>query len=308
MLRDQGWPLAWPRDPVELARACASALSFVSDTKARDVHVLSFRRAYLRWGTPSEMRYATQILSFLEEIQDLGHGYWFPAPTRIIVAGQFSIVLSISPTWELSRNLDVTAQGVGRTAKTSEVDHLPKQQLSDWLPLYEPNSPEEGLRKSLAKAKSSLQPASSDQHVEFLSRPEPRNGSTVAWSKSPSKALTVDSMALCRRPVSRTFAHYFLGKVSSRGLLAEGIEVADPEYVQFLFASGAGVPIDVDVRLGKDSTSITFPIRPPRAERKLLMALARRTGPRMAYTYSASSDCANVVTDQIRRLGVRVRS
>jgi hypothetical protein len=254
------------------------------------------------------MRYATQILSFIEEIQDLGHGYWFPAPTRAVNAGHFSIVLSVSPTWELSRHFGVTTQGVGRTANTSDVAQLPKQLLADWLQIHEPSTPEEGLRDILVKGKSSLQPASPDQHVEFLSKSEAANGSRISWSNSPSRALIVDSLVLCRRHLSRTFARYFLGRVSSRGLSGEAIEVADPEYAQYVFAVGAGVPLDVHVHSGESSTAFTFPIRPPRAERKLLLSLARRVSGRMEYTYSATSECAEVVRHQIRRLGVRVRS
>jgi hypothetical protein len=295
-------------NPVERARACISLLSFVSESAARDVHVLSLRRAYLRLGSAGELRFGIGVLNFLGEVQDLGHGYQFPAPSRAVPIGELAVVLSPSPTWELCRHFASVVEGYGRSAKSREVEHLDKQQLSDWLGVAGEVRIDLDLRTLIKEGHAGMRPASPDQKVEYLYSGVHRGESRLSWTGDSARALKLGGLMLCRRRISETYFQYFLGEVSAHGLAGESVELRDPEYSQFLFAYGAGSPVTVQKTVHGDLATLRFPVPPPRAERKLLLALARRTRRKDGVAFTLRKALLPVVEQQMTRLGIRLGS
>lgn len=294
-------------DPVERARACISLLSFVSESAGRDVHVLSLRRAFLRLGTTGELRFALRVLNFLGEIQDIGHGFHFPAPLRVIPIGELALVLSPSPTWELRRHFDSVVEGYGRTARLQEIGHLSKQHYSDWLGATDDPRIDSDLRAVINEGRATVRPASPDHSVQFFAK-EGRGEPRLCWSGDPTRALKLQGMALCKRRISDAYSQYFLGEATARGLSGESTELRDAEYAQFLFAFGAGIPVAVQQTFDGDEATLHFPMQPPRAERKLFLALAHRTKRKNGVAFTFRKTLLPVVDRQVKRLGIQLRS
>lgn len=300
-------------DAIEYGRGQLAALSYLSAKAGREVHVLRLRNTFERARIAHKLRYALNVISLMREAQELGGGYWFPTPLRVVPIDGQAILVGPATTKELKRHFPgVTRAGYARVSSPLNTRELPIQELDNWLGLSMRDTVA-WAEAEIAKAWSGMGPTISSGNVEFFSV-------GTAWSAVGSIAKpkwTNDArlsffgqrgVVLCRERLGQASFRYFLGLVKRSRLVAEFPAPRDTARIQFGLAALAGKPCTVTV-IPRDGESVFhIPIGLPRAERQLTLALGVREISSEGRVYSIRGDAfASIVAAWLRGLGCEVR-
>lgn len=302
-------PDCW--DPIEYCRGQISALSFVTKTMARDVHILSIRKAFERAGKTQSLRYALAILDLMREIQDLGHGYWYPTPLRYVPLDDLALLIGISPTRELQRHFaGIRRAGYARVGATAEFSKIPHQDLADWMSA--PKNTAAWAELELTKARATIGPTLTSSAVELfgVSRRAACGRSVLMQSWHPARMdgnIAWKGLVLCREALPGYYRH-FLGVLDGHRVVGEAPLPSDLSRIKFGLARLAESPITVVVRRGSGTRTLHVFGELPRAERRLFLALGVRQASSIGKAYSfREEDYLTCVDDALTSLGVELR-
>lgn len=300
-------------DPVEFARGHLVSSSYISSTKAREVHVQRLHRAFDRAGIANKLRFALRVLFLMREAEDLGHGYWFPTPMRAVDGDELTILVSTCPTGELMRHFpSVCRTGYARVISRVDAEGLPRQALDQWLG-DTPRSTLAWTSAELDCARLALGPTSPYENIEFFdvvasgSRQLPTF--SPHWTHDPTRAIVhADGIVLCRERLSVVAFRHFVGRLDNSRLVAESNRKVDADRLQFGLAALARRNISVRAMRLSDGDVYFMPAQLPRPERRLLFALGQRSMrlPGKAYRVSAGA-ASSLVNARLESLGTNVR-
>ena len=201
-------------DVVEYVRGQFSSLSYINDKTAREVHVLQLRKKFERAGIENELRFALKVLDLMREAQNLGNGYWYPTPLRVVPTDGLAILVSSLPTHELQRHFEgVKREGYARVIPLTDSLDFPQQLLDDWLGLDVKDSVlwcEGQIKIALADMKPTI-PSSS---VQFYTARSVRSFSGITtepqWVDEPQFSLTwQEGIFLCRERIAATVNSFY---------------------------------------------------------------------------------------------------
>lgn len=301
-------------DPVDHGRGYLSAYAYVSPTSAREVHIHRLRHAFERVGIAHQLRYAFRIISLMREAQDLGGGYWFPTPLRVVLVDGHAILLGSTSTRELRRHYPaITTAGYARVIPSSKTIELPTQNLDDWLGQGVEDSVT-WAQGQLALGQSTLGATIASARVEYFNVRSISSGATPIniprWSNDSSSALVSQGgSVLCRAPLGGTAFRYFHGSVRRGRLIAETAIPSDIQRLQCGFAALKKVPLTATMIRSSDGWLFTLPINLPRPERQFILAVGRRSTGEKGKAYLVMNESfALLVADKLRKLGCEVRS
>jgi len=300
-------------DAIEYCRGQLAALSYVSATAAREVHVLRLRNTFERARIAHKLRYALNVISLMREAQELGGGYWFPTPLRVVPVDGKTILVGPATTKELKRHfLDVTRAGYARVFLPLSTQELPIQELDNWLGL--------SIRDTVAwagaeieRARSGMGPTIPSGNIEFFSvgtawsavgsiaRPKWTNDARLSFSGERG-------VVLCRERLGQASFRYFFGLVKHARLVAEFPAPRDTARIQFGLAALTGKPCTVTVFPRDGESVFHIPIGLPRAERQLTLAVGIRDISSAGRVYRIRGEAfASIVAAKLRDLGCEVR-
>ncbi len=219
-----GWP-GPSIDPLEYCRGQLAALSYVSTTAAREIHILRLRNSFERAGIGPQLKYSLWALNLMREAQELGGGYWFPTPLRVVPLDEQGILVGAIPTHELGRHFrGVARAGYTRVSNRAEVQSLPQQDLDDWLKL-EVRDTVAWSQAQVAIAEAGMGRTISSPGIQFFTVETTRapfgDATKPMWTDDARSSLT-GPVVLCRERVAPERYRYLLGRVNGRRLTAEG--------------------------------------------------------------------------------------
>lgn len=308
-----GNPLGASFDAIEYGRGQLAALAYLSATAAREVHVLRLRNSFERAGMVHKLRYSLGVLNLMREAQELGGGYWFPTPLRIVPIDGQAILVGPVPTHELQRHFSgVTRAGYARILPQWGGTALPRQDLDDWLGL-DTQDTVAWSELQIANAQASLGPTISSGTVQFFcvrtARSRFGSTTTIAWTNDPRSSLAGrQGVVLCRERVASESFRYFIGRVERARLTAEGSDPKDVIRLQFGLAALAGEPCTVVVSSRESESVIHLPPWIPRPERQLVFALCTRDFSFPGKAYRVRSETfTQLIVSKLKRLGCEVR-
>jgi len=300
-------------DPVEFARGHLAAFSFLSSTSAREVHVQSIRRAFDKAGIGGTLRFAMRVLLLMREAEDLGNGYWFPTPLRAVNGDGLTLLVSPSPTLELTRHFpSLRRAGYARVLSREDAKDLPRQALDDWLGSA-PMSTKAWAESEVASARAAFGPTLPCSNLEFFCvLPSGTRASPIFsphWTQDPTRAITDrDGIVFCRNRLSDAAFRYFIGRLDSNQLVAESNLKVDVDRLQFGFALAARQNITVVAMRLTDCDIFMLPANLPRPERRLLFALGCRDPRYAGRAYRVPNGSASsLVSARLVSLGAEVR-
>jgi len=250
----------------------------------------------------------------MREAQELGSGYWFPTPLRIVPIDGQAIVVGPSPTHELQRHFHgLTRAGYARVIPQPEARALPIHELDDWLGLDIVDSVA-WSEAQLANAQAGMGPTISSASVQYFSIRTTRlpfgNIASPAWTDDPrSTVIGRQTVVLCRERLAPERFRYFLGRLEGSRLVAEAPAPKDVARLLFGLAALAGRPFTVAVGLSEVESVIHIPANLPRPERQLTLALGVRDLSLPEKVYRMRSDTfVSLIVARLQRLGCEVRS
>ncbi len=303
----------WPIDAIEYGRGKLAALSYISATSAREVHVLRLRNSFELAGIPHKLRYALGVMNLMREAQELERGFWFPTPLRIVPIDAQAIIVGVVPTNELQRHFQrVTRAGYARVLPQEDAQPLPHQELDNWLGLK--------IRDSVAwsemqieEAQASMGPSIHSGNAQFFTVTTKRSSLGITtyprWADTPSSSLAAHGVVLCRERIGRESFRHFLGRVKGERLVAESLRPRDPVRIQFGLAALSGKPITVSVITHGGNSTFHIPTNLPRAEHQLMVALGIREMSAVGKAYRVSGGAfVELIAARLRSLGCEVRA
>lgn len=305
------WPGGSP-DLVEYGRAAVSAFAYVSREQAREVHVMRLRSAFERAGFAHALRYVLAVLTLMREVQEVGSGYWFPTPTRVVRIGQGGLVIAATPTAELRRHLPVSSAGYARYVPSYSEGSLPEESFGGWLGTEIADSIL-WAREILRRAEADLGMTVDVDGLEFFSaRRTTRRGREISvggWTSDARKALrSPRGMILCRKRLAENYYRHFFGLVKGGRVREESAAPADLPRLQYGMAALGGTPLTVENARKGHTARFTIHWHLPRAERRLLTALARKSDGGWEKTYGLEvEDHCKVLASAFERLGAEIR-
>jgi len=301
-------------NPIEYGRGHISALSFSSNTTAREVHILRIRNIFDRAGIINKLKYTLSVLSLMRELQNLGRGYWFPVPVRIVPIPKGGILLGILSTNEFRTKFpDVKSAGYARVIGESIENNLPRQDLDNWLGLDVPNSIS-WSKSQITLAQENMSSALPKINIQFLG-----SANTKKYSKYPSNPIWTDNnkaaivlekgVVFCREHITGNIFRYFIGQLQGAKVVAEAEVRCDLIRFQYGFAALADKPFCITLE-GKTGDKIFHvPAWLPRPERQLMLALGVRERSLLEKAYRVTGEEFNMlIIERLHRLGCTVRS
>jgi len=307
-------PPGEPIDAIEYGRGQLAALTYVSGTSAREVHVLRLRSSFNRARIAHKLRYSLSVLELMREVQELEGGYWFPTPLRVVPINEQALLIAPVPTRELQRHFrGVTRAGYARSLRDPDAPALPTQELDEWLRLDVRDSVA-WSDAQIANARAGMGPTISSGNVQFFSLVNARLpfGTTTspAWIDDPRFGLSSQKgVVLCRERAGGEYVRHFLARVEGARVVAEGPTPRDVARMQFGLAALAGKPITVTIVSREGESVFHFPTSLPRPERQLMLALGVRdlSLPGKAYRVRGAP-FISVVRETLAGLGCEVRA
>ena len=266
-------------DSLEYARGVLCSLSFVATDNSREVHVARLHEQFDRAGIASSMADALETLKLMREAEELGGGYWIPAPIRAVdLGGKHCLLIGVHPTEELRRHFGSARRaGAGRVADAEEVVGLPRQSLAAWRG-YDGRDASTLARTAIESGMQQLAPSVMDEGLEtFGTR---TGGGATGRYREPAWVRVGDGAACTWRGVglfrSRTSAaryRYFLGRHQSQSTFLEGPPARELIRMQFGLAALQNQPLTLRIASSRDAVSISLPLSAPTELRRLLVAL-----------------------------------
>lgn len=249
----------------------------------------------------------------MREAENLGSGFWFPTPTRVVEIGQFDLLISSSPTVELKRHFpSVERAGYARLISNTDSKPVGRQAFASWLGSV-PDSTPEWAAQEIESIRPSLGPTIQSAGLEFFNVGRHRRKAvevlSPAWTSEIGEALVyLDDLVLCREPLSPRTFRYFVGQVGNGRLLAESDRLAEPYRLQFGLAALTRRRLVIAVEKVGSSDVFFTPRDLPLPERRLLLALGRRDMglPGRAFLVRLGEQSA-MVWERLEALGADVR-
>lgn len=266
-------------DYLEYARGVLCFLSFVSTTASREVHVGRLHEQFDRAGIASSLADVLETLRLIREAEELGGGYWIPAPIRAVdLGGKHCLLIGVHPTEELRRHFGSARRaGAGRVVDAEEVMGLPRQSVMAWRG-HDGLDASTWTRTAIESAIQRLAPSVLDENLEAFGTRTGRAATgrhhEPAWVRvGDSAACTWRGIGLFRSRTSETRYRYFLGRHQGQSSLLEGPPARDPIRMQFGLAALQDHPLTIKIASSRDAVSISLPLSAPTALRRLLVAL-----------------------------------
>jgi hypothetical protein len=300
-------------DAIEYGRGQLAALTYRSATSAREVHVLQLRNSFERVRIAHQFRYAFRVLDLMREVQQLGNGYWFPTPLRVVPIDEQVILVGPAPTRELQRHFPgITRAGYARILPQPGVHALPNQSLDDWLGL-EVQDTVAWSDSQIAEAQAGMGPTISSSNVQFFSieitsSPFGKTPHPVWTDNLRTSLIGQQNIVLCRERIATERYRYFLGRLKGGRLTAEAPAPSDLARFQFGFAALQGNPFMVTLISHNDGSILHLSANLPRPEQQLILALGFRDGSlsRKAYRVPSDTFVPPIIT-RLQHLGCEVR-
>lgn len=312
-----GQVVTWPGDPpdvIEYGRAALAGLGHISGDRARELHILRLRSVFDRAGLALSLRYVLRVLTLMREVQELKSGYWFPTPVRFVPLERGAILVAPIPTGELQRHFDgVSRAGYARFVPQIPASELPRQTLRDWAGLDVLDT-RLWTRDLFRQASETMAPTLEPQNVEFFSlkRYARENGkrNIPTWVRDFRLSIYIDKkVVLCRNRLAENYYRHFWGQIEQGKVIAETALLGDVHRVQHGIAALADRPITVELaKDGRNWLIRTFALL-PRPERRILLALAKRTtlGPAKTYRLEVEG-LVQPIVETLERLGCGVET
>jgi hypothetical protein len=266
-------------DALEMVRGSLAALSYVSPTASRDVHVARLRDKFDKAGIAESMQEALGTMQLLREAESLDGGYWTPAPTRAVaLSDQTCLLVGVQPTLELRRHFEgVRRAGSGRVVAATCAARLPRQSIESWSGA-DGRGAKAWAQISMEAAVDQLVPSVAADGLEtfgarlFEGRGARRNEPT--WLPAgDSGACAWGGVGLYRARTGGARHRYFFGKYEKSYGLFEGPLAKDSLRVQYGLAALLGRPLTIVISSGQGAARIVLPLGAPLPVRRLLMAL-----------------------------------
>lgn len=302
-------------DPLEVARGALASLSFISESSAREVHSGRIQEVFARSGIAQHTLIPTlDALGNLREIERLEYGYWLPTPPRkVSLDANTSLLVSVAPTIELQRHFaTVRRAGLGRVVDTQQASALPTQPLHAWLDSVDIDTPT-WAKSEIEFALSGLKPSIASADMEAFSIKVtrlPKQGvrNEPAWLSSTDRRASVwRNVKLFRSRIGGRHHRYFLGRVSNRGGLLEGLAIQDNLRLQYGFAALQGEPLTSSIRTKGDETHIKLPLSAPRSLYRLLSALCEPDPKSFGYLWVCrQAECWPTIEAALKDLGCEI--
>ena len=276
LLKEQAVPVI---DPFEFARGTLCSLSYVATDTAHETHVTRLHDQFDRAGVAASMADALGTLQFLREAEPLDGGYWIPVPTRVVeLGGRLSLFVGVHPTTELHRHFSSARRaGAGRVVDAREVAGLPRQSLASWRG-HDGSDASTWARTTIELAMQQFAPSIVGNGLEAFGTKTGKG--LAAMSREPawleagnSAACTWRGVGLFRARTSATRHRYFLGRNRSEAVFLEGPPARDSLRMQFGLAALQGQALTIKMASSQGAISISLPLNPPTALRRLLVAL-----------------------------------
>lgn len=266
-------------DPLELARGALSCLSYDPDAHPREVHVGALNHLFdpAQCEIPLENCLAT--ISILREAENIGFGYWMPAPTRIVpLWNGLRLVLSAAPTTELQRHFPLHRGDGAARILNPECDggEVLTQQLSSWLGT-DGQSAKDWAKDCLESTSDSFSPTIEGDMLSAFAVQTQRGGKTYSPAWVPIHDPTVckwRGISLVRRSVGPHSFNYFLGKTQRDRPVMEGMAIHDFRRMQYGLADIVGRNLTVYENEHAGTFTIGLPLPASRAYYRLLVAIA----------------------------------
>lgn len=295
-------------DPIELARGVLSALAYPHLTEPQAIHVGRLQTQFARAGISDELTAALNSLVLLREVEDLGHGYWAAGQSRAVrLAGELSLIASISPTNELMRHFQgVATAGIARLTRSSMLGALPVQSLASWLEVVEPDT-RRWTKEQLAIDRKLFRPVTPESNMEVFSVSTRRRRNKLVrcpqWLPWTSKReLAVDGIGLYRLQLGSNY-QFVLGMARNTSKFLEGPNAVDPRRLQYGITSILGKPLQALATSSKQAVHIQFPARVPFFVYRLLRALCTQD---VDGTWACRMDCWPTILSYLNSLGCEV--
>ena len=301
-------PLHAAAASLDVMRAYLSALSNRGDGVASPVSVVAAQHALRRRALPAQAFELLKALCTIKDAQDLGRGFYLPAPSHLVPSGGFALVVSALPNQELERihGCRPISAGMGRVVHNVRDDAfgLPTADFSDWLEA--PESTLEWTRQRLRSARY-VEPHGLDGCEFFESWPS-RNA--ARWQPLSESLLPETGTFLLRHRGRTGQTNHYLVRVSAGRIAGMSELPHDADEVRrLMFGLRAADNNPARLRLSsKDQTTTLNLLRPPNAEHRLLSAVGvvseeLHTG---RWTVRIPNYSAAVVTTRLLALGLKV--
>jgi hypothetical protein len=261
-----------PGASLDLLRAYLSALSNRGDD-ASPVSVIALQHALRRRAVSAAASELLNTLCMVKDAQDLGRGFYLPAPSHLVLLEGFALVISGLPTQELERThgCKATVAGSSRVLNDPQTQSLglPTSLFSDWLEA--PKSTTEWTRERLRTARF-VEPHGLEGCETFQSSAV---RSSSRWQPFNEQVLPQTGKVLLRhRGRTGQTNHYLLrvsdGRVAGMSELPHNPD--DARRMQFGLRALENDPARFRLATNDHATVISLP-RPPKAEERLLTAL-----------------------------------
>lgn len=294
---------------LDVMRAYLTALSNRGDGEACPVSVVAAQHALRRRAVSAQASQLLKTLCMIKDAQDLGRGFYLPAPSHLVPCDGFALVVSGLPNQELERiyGCKLIAAGTGRVVRDVRVDAfgLPTADLSDWLEA--PDSTLEWTRQRLRSARY-VEPHGLDGCEFFQSWPS-RNA--ARWQPLSEVLRPVTGTILLRHRGRTGQTNHYLVKVSAGRIAGMSELPHDPDQVlrlQFGLRELYNNPAWLRVSSTDQTTTLNLP-RTPSAEHRLLSAVGVVSKEPQAdrWTVRIPNYSAVVVTAWLLALGLKVQ-
>jgi hypothetical protein len=121
---------------LDALRAILSAFSNRVGDGCKPVSIVSIQHELRRRNRNPGITARLRELAEVRDIQDVGRGFWVPAPTHIVRLGEASLVVSGLPNQELARRFGISplSFGVSRVLRQEAgiPADLPRSALREW--------------------------------------------------------------------------------------------------------------------------------------------------------------------------------
>lgn len=269
----------------EIVRASLCALAFKDRESAVPVHIHRLRHLCYKFGFEEDLIPVLRSkLMLIRECQDLGHGFWFPIPPRIVPLDGVNLIVAPCTTEELKFTVSkkIELAGVGRVLDHQYSCDLRVQSFESWC--RAPSSLSDWATKTINELRNKLYPTLHPEGlVEVYIDWQPfgcnsRETIVGRWRNVTSlKKNTDKNVGLCRLRVGQVWRYFFgafkdgwitheahIDKSCDLNRLIHGLDFLSGNYHKLFFEKSKG------------AISFSLPRAIPKEEYRLVVALCRK--------------------------------
>jgi hypothetical protein len=258
---------------LDVVRAYLSALSNRGDGEVSPISVVAAQHALRRRALPAQASELLKTLCMVKDAQDLGHGFYLPAPSHLVPSDGFALVVSGLPNQELERihGCKPISAGTGRVVYDirDETFGLPTASFSDWLEA--PESTVEWTRERLRTLRF-VEPHGLDGCELYQSWPSRH---AARWQPFSESVLPQAGTVLLRHRGRTGQTNHYLVKVSAgrvAGMSELPHDADEVRRLKFGLCAVGNNPARLRLSSMDQTTTLNLP-RTPNAELRLLSAV-----------------------------------